>query len=78
MWTNTCQSLAPSIRAASTSSGSRLCSPASRISIMNGVHCQISDASTADSGMSEIQSGCGALSPPIQCSRPLNRPYSGL
>ena len=29
--------------AASIASPGRLCRPASRISIMNGVHCQISD-----------------------------------
>ena len=26
---------------------------------MNGVHCQTSEASTASSGVLEIQSGCG-------------------
>ena len=37
-----CHGLAPSILAASMTSSGRPCSPASRISIMNGVHCQIS------------------------------------
>ena len=31
---------------------------------MNGVHCQISDASTASSGVLGIQSGCGGSSLP--------------
>ena len=54
-----CQPLAPSIRAASITSSGRPCSPASRISIMNGVHCQTSAKMTAHSGMLLIQSGCG-------------------
>ena len=48
---------------------------------MNGVHCQISATSTAASGMSEIQSGCGAVKPkrsPNALSEPLSSPYSGL
>ena len=33
---------------------------------MNGVHCQTSDASTAISGMSEIQSGWAASRRTVQ------------
>ena len=62
MYRKICQALAPSIRAASMTSSGRLCSPASRISIMNGVHCQTSatiDRATAGAWL--IQSGCGAF-----------------
>ena len=43
---NSCQPPAPSTDAASMISGSRDCRPASRISIMNGVHCQMRSIST--------------------------------
>ncbi len=73
---------APSIRAASIASAARLWSPASRISIMKGVHCQISDTSTAASGELVIQSGCGGSwlpnSPHIHVSAPLSSPYEAL
>ncbi len=77
MWVNVCQVVAPSTRAASMTSGSRDCSPANKISIMNGVHCQISWASTMILGWSVSQSGCGAVPPnrsQIQVSVPLSRP----
>ncbi len=41
---------APSTLAASSVSGGWLCSPASTISIMNGVHCQIMTTMTEASG----------------------------
>ena len=50
MFQKICQLLAPSILAASTTSSGRLWRPASRISIMNGVHCQTSAAMIAQSG----------------------------
>lgn len=82
MYRKICQVLAPSILAASMTSSGRLCRPASRISIMNGVHCQTSAASTAPSGIELIQSGCGGWSAPKSrhkpVSAPLSRPYSGL
>ena len=82
MYRKICHSLAPSIFAASMTSSGRLCRPARRMSIMNGVHCQISDSSIATSGASLIQSGCGGLSDPNRFQtavrRPLNNPYSGL
>jgi hypothetical protein len=49
---------------------------------MNGVHCQISEASTDISGSEVSQSGWGGLSLPnklhIQVSEPLIRPYVAL
>jgi len=59
MFQKICQLVAPSILAASTTSRGRLWRPASRISIMNGVHCQTSAAMIAHSGAWLIQSGCG-------------------
>ena len=73
-----CQLLAPSMRAASTTSRGRLCRPASRMSIMKGVHCQTSAAMIDHSGLLVIQSGWGASGPKTHLSRPLKRPYSGL
>jgi len=59
-----------------------LCNPASRISIMNGVHCQISATSTETRGAVLMMSGCGALAEPnrphTELSVPLMSPYSGL
>lgn len=74
MWVKICHGEAPSMRAASTTSIGRLCSPASRMSIMNGVHCHTSEATIAISGLFVIQSGCGASSPRTVRSSPLNRP----
>ena len=49
---------------------------------MNGVHCQISEASTASFGDCDSQSGWGALSLPnsyhTQVRVPLIRPYEAL
>ena len=41
---------------------------------MNGVHCHTSAATTDVSGISEIQSGCGALAPKMPRNKPLKRP----
>ena len=49
---------------------------------MNGVHCHTSAASTAISGMPDIQSGWAGVSSPkspaTQVQAPLSSPYSGL
>ncbi len=49
---------------------------------MNGVHCHTRAATTAASGIDDIQSGWTTSSmpksEPNQLSAPLNRPYSGL
>ena len=49
---------------------------------MNGVHCHTSDASTASSGVTDSQSGCGASWLPnrlhTQVRVPLIRPYEAL
>ena len=78
MFAKVCQVFAPSTCAASMTSPGRDCSPASRIRVMNGVHCQISSPMIARRGKSVIQSGCGAFAPKTWVSRPLKRPYSGL
>ena len=82
MWVNICQWLAPSTAAASRTSPGRDCRPASRISVMNGVHCQIRVTSMELSGNWVIQSTCGALSlpkmPQIQVITPLSSPKIGL
>ena len=62
------------MRAASITSSGRLCNPASRISIMNGVHCQIRVTSMAPSGKVEIQSGCGGLAEPNSCQIQVSTP----
>jgi hypothetical protein len=59
----------------------RDCSPASRMSIMNGVHCQTRDTITAIKGAWESRSGWGGVSLPnsdqIQVRVPLISPYVG-
>ena len=50
---NVCQAPAPSTRLASMTSPGWLCRPASRMSIMNGVHCQTSETTTATIGVPE-------------------------
>ena len=73
-----CQLLAPSMRAASTTSIGRDCKPANRMSIMNGVHCQTMAKMIDHIGCWLIQSGCAAPFPNSFVNMPLKRPYSGL
>src|SRR6478735_5646541 len=54
------QGVAPSIWAASTVSMGRDCKPASRMSIMNGVHCHTRETTTAARGAWDSRSSCGA------------------
>ncbi len=74
MYRNTCHGEQPSILAASMTSSGLLCSPASRISIMNGVHSHTRETTIDVLGQSEIQSGCTAFGPKTIRSSPLNRP----
>ena len=71
MLVKVCHPDAPSTWAASITSPGRDCRPASRISVMNGVHCQISSNSTARRGNWVSQSTRG---PPTRASTPLKNP----